>query len=607
MAKSNHTQQIAKKPAYNTFSQVSTDKEIIPSPPTATKTRAPQPSYVLTPTLHWLLIGVGAMLALIPILTYYQTVWVSAFNYPFEDDFNSPLQFINQYIDASLPDRLKLIASQHNEHRIVFDRLVFLGQYYATGKIDFRSLILVGNLSLLLLAGVFSQTTYQSLPAPYRVLYFVPVCYVLFTLHFWELTLWGMASLQNLYVMVFVAGSLYLLTKSVGRPAAFWWSVALAVLATYTSGNGLFVFAVGVPVLLFLRQQRQLLIWLGVGIVATLLYFWGYKSPEAHPNVYDSLVNNTGRAVDYFFTLSGSVFSAKPGHPARAGKLMLMLCVGLVTYLTSTKRVGTYLPQLAILLFLYTTCLVLTATRSGFGVAQAFSPRYGIISVMLMIGLGTLAVDVVRHRWLKPALGIAFALTSFYIYSTSQEANRVKVADRTRVLQMAAAFYNDNPKNLLVYWGSLQELGKTILDDCFRKKTYQIPATTLGDLASKPVSAAATPLQPTNDVLAEATPVNIPGYVVFWNTWAAVSGIKAHNISTEVIAQSTSQTYSFATTKQLRYDVANKLQSTDQIETGFSAVIREADLKPGRYALWLHLTDKKTDSYLPLTQVITVN
>ena len=172
-----------------------------------------------------------------------------------------------------------------------------------------------------------------------------------------------------------------------------------------------------------------------------------------------------------------------------------------------------------------------------------------------------------------------------------------------RLLQFCAAFYNDDPRNLLVYWGTSQKEGQAILADSFRQKTYAIPPVTFAELASKPV-AFAEPLVAANEISAEAKPFEAHGYVVFWNSWAILNGLPSDVVKTTIVAQGEGVNYEFATGKHIRYDVANQLQSLDYIASGFSAVFRKADLKPGRYVLWLRLTNGRTDSYLPLNQTI---
>ncbi|HEY0110834.1 MAG TPA: hypothetical protein VGB67_14440, partial [Fibrella sp.] len=106
----------------------------------------------------------------------------------------------------------------------------------------------------------------------------------------------------------------------------------------------------------------------------------------------------------------------------------------------------------------------------------------------------------------------------------------------------------------------------------------------------------------TNDAIADVKPFESHGYVIFWNSWAIINGIPSDNVRASLIAQSDAGAFEFTTGKHIRYDVANQFQSMAYVASGLSAVIRKADLKPGRYTIWLHLTDGRVHSYLPINQ-----
>src|SRR4051812_9853370 len=89
----------------------------------------------------------------VPLLAYAWMVWKFAVDVPVLDDYDAALGFLNAFIGTSgFRAKAALILSQHNEHRIVLDRLVFLGQYLILGKIDFRISILIGNMGWVLAA-----------------------------------------------------------------------------------------------------------------------------------------------------------------------------------------------------------------------------------------------------------------------------------------------------------------------------------------------------------------------------------------------------------------------------------------------------------------------
>ncbi|MBC3783786.1 hypothetical protein [Spirosoma utsteinense] len=579
---------------------VDTNQASVVSPPLATRPDT-QPFRIPKSAAFAAGILIG-LIALVPIVRYYDVVWHNAVNVPFEDDFNSTLQFITNYAfhSQSLASKWRLIFAQHNEHRIAFDRLVFLVDYAIGGHVNFRNQILFGNLSLVFVFWLLFAASFRQVTLLQKLFYFLPVPFLLFQLHFWELTVWGMASIQNLYIVVFSLLSLYALSRVSERPAWFLMACLSAVAAAFTSGNGMFTFLVGIPFLVLTKNYRKLGIWTGIAAVTIFLYFWGYAKPGHHPPVLETFLTNSGQFLDHFFTLTGSNFSAKPNQPILAGKWMLALALGIPIYVIYQKRLaGSNLTLFMLLAFMYISCLSVSAGRAGFGVAQAMGPRYGILSVMLLISLYILCVETATNRYVKPALTIAGLGLAFYLYTNSYKQHLSKVADRTANLEFSVALYNDNPDNLILYWGD-PKLAKKIFQDALKKGIYQIPALTLANLKSQPIPLTGATLTPTNDVAADVKPYPTHDFLVMYQAWA-VNSQPSNETQIQLVAQSAQNNYAFDTRRQIRYDVANQYQSTQFLQAGFSCVIRKSDLKPGHYTLGVRLITKGVPSYLPLT------
>ena len=545
-------------------------------------------------------IVLSIMLA-IPVIIYYVTIYENAYNFPYEDDFNSALSFISDYSFTGLNiwGKLKLIFSQYNEHRIVFDRLVFLADYGLFGQLNFRHLILIGNLAQLLIGVLFFTVAFRPFLLNQKLLYLLPVAYSLFSYQYWDLSTWSMAALQNLYVIPFAMFSLYSLCQPTRR--AFALACGAAVLATYTSGNGLFTFIVGMPLLLLLKSYRRLGIWVGLSIITIGLYFLKYMRPPYHPDIADSLFNHTGRAVSYFFTLIGAMIGA--GRPKLAilfGITSLLVTLGLVSYLWYKKRLTAYLPLLSWLAFLYLTCLSLMASRSGMGVGQAFSPRYGIVVVMLFATQAVLAIETITYYYLRLGVLTSYlGVCLFFYFSATNQGNRRRIADRTQQLQYSSAFYNDNTANLSLHWGN-SEVAKPIFEDAYQRGIYQLPKLTFGNLKSEPKSFDSATLVATHNVAYDINPYISGDFVVLYRAWALLNNELSRTMSIQVVARSESNCYAFDTYKFVLDDNEDHMLNKKYSHPGFCCTINKKDLKPGHYVLWLCLTDGTTKAYQPL-------
>lgn len=534
----------------------------------------------------------------IPALIYFVTIYQNAYNFPYEDDFNSALTFLSEYTSRGLTagEKINRLFSQYNEHRIVFDRLVFLTDYGLFGHLNFRHLILVGNLSLLLICALFYKTPFRSLTLSQRLLFLLPVAYALFSFQYWELSTWSMAALQNLYVIPFALFSLYKLNRS-GK-MAFSLACAGAVLATFTSGNGMFTFVAGVLVLLFLQSYRRLIAWTLTGITTVGFYFLNYIRPPYHPDIVDSLFNHTGRAISYFFTLLGSMVGI--GHPKLAillGVGLLAITIGLVGYLWYRNLLRTHITLLGWLAFLYLTCLSLMASRSGMGVEQAFSPRYGIVVVMLFATQAVLAIDIApKGYWRLGTLAAYFGVALFLYVSPTNQGNRQRIVDRTVTLQYSTAFYNQNPANLFLHWGTL-EMAKPMFNDAVQKSIFRVPALTFNDLKSTPQLFTSSPLVNSVAITSDVKPYTTPDFLVFYRAWALWDGNSPKDMVVQLVAQSAAGRYVFDTHKHVWDDVTDQTLGKKYNYPGFSCVIDKRNLKPGPYVFWLRLTDGEKVAY----------
>ena len=130
---------------------------------------------------------------LIPVLIYFFFLFKYCINFPYQDDFFAVLEFLNNFkYSLNTFQKLQLIFSQHNEHRIIYDRIVILLQYYLTGTTNFVYLNIIGSIPLLILFLFFSKYSNKN---NYNKIYIYYISVLLFNLGFWQNTYFGMASL----------------------------------------------------------------------------------------------------------------------------------------------------------------------------------------------------------------------------------------------------------------------------------------------------------------------------------------------------------------------------------------------------------------------------
>ncbi len=238
------------------------------------------------------------LLMLIPVAIVAWVVSRYALNLPYWDDYlvQEHLAILNA--QGSRGQKLAHFFDQHWEHRIVWTRAVFFAFFKLNGSLNYVGLTAIGVSGLVgiaaILLGVFRQTRLPQRRLP--LWYFLPVPFWLFTLQSHENLLWGMASIQNFWVLVFALGSFWALAQpgSTRAGPGFWraGALALAVLATFTSGNGALVLIAGGLVLAWQAVRRQIswlfvVVWAVVSVVSIGGYFYGYHRVTFFPSPFN--------------------------------------------------------------------------------------------------------------------------------------------------------------------------------------------------------------------------------------------------------------------------------------------------------------------------------
>jgi len=252
------------------------------------------------------------LLMLLPIGIVVATVLIYALNLPYWDDYLVQQQLLLLKSQPSGRQKLLHLFDQHWEHRIVWTRLLFAGWYKLTGVLNYYGLTLVGVSGLLALFGLLATVFRQTTKLPW--LYLLPVPFWLFTLQSHENLLWAMASIQNFWILVFALGSFYALAQQ----TKFWrWiALGLAVLATYTSGNGALVFVAGGLVLVWqtlivsngpkssqsiLQRWGFILFWASTALLSIGGYFYQYHRITFFPSPFRYPFTDWIKAYFVFF------------------------------------------------------------------------------------------------------------------------------------------------------------------------------------------------------------------------------------------------------------------------------------------------------------------
>ncbi len=338
-----------------------------------------------------------------------------AVNIPFWDDLfvveNSLIPLQNS---QSLGEKLRLWFGWYTqtEHRIIYNRLIFWLIYQAESLVNYRTAMVIGNLSLVGMAVYFFQL-FQKLAFPAR--YFLPVPFLLFGLASYANQFWGMGALSNFTVILFVLGSLSFLVRK--TPVSFGLAVLSALAATLTLGSGLLVWPVGLLLLFFQRRYSALLGWASLTAVTILFYTRGYVRPDWAPNPLQNAVNPVN-ILQTFAGFAGATFdilqprqATFTGYelfgieyhfswlPVFLGSILIAFIAFriFIQYVKSAFlglkgpfRIPPFPPAalnlIGLLVFVLVTALAASVSRAGGDLSAVLNSKYKIYSILLTLG-----------------------------------------------------------------------------------------------------------------------------------------------------------------------------------------------------------------------------
>lgn len=357
-----------------------------------------------------ILVALAVFVPAIGIIAFYNSLYKNSYNFPFYDDFNSILEFMGFFLSAdSLREKIRLLFALHSEHRLVFDRVIALMEYYFFGEVNFKSFIMIGHVAVLT-AVIMLYRSFQ-LKSKMHIIYLLPIALIAFNFRYFETSFWPMAALQNLWVLAFALSSLYYLEKNTRY--SIYISILLGWVATFTSANGMMTFVAGGFVLLLNKNllKKDKLIWLGAGIVSFAAYFYHYVKPGYHPEIIKPLMDNPMGFLGYALAFLGGVFTEDTTTAIWIG-IGLVACM---LFLTWKKYYAENPIIYGFMVFILITSVLAALTRFGFGLAQSLSSKYTISSA-LMVACCYIAMVPYLYRRMKLVVLVAATALAFYFH-----------------------------------------------------------------------------------------------------------------------------------------------------------------------------------------------
>ncbi|RZJ58492.1 MAG: hypothetical protein EOO55_00440 [Hymenobacter sp.] len=328
--------------------------------------------------------AIPAIGALLFIITY-------AYNVPYMDSWE--LIFLLKKIYAHEGISLTELASQHNEHRILFPRIIMLclarfSSWDARYEIYFGFLLLCISFYVIIIQVSKLYNVAES--SSERKYVFAGLCLlislVVFSLTQDENLLWGWQIQIFLNILAVLLGMLYLTNNEVLGAKSVVLSAFCGIVATYSFANGIIFWPIGAVVLLVrMRQARNniylLVAWALIAVVVIFLYMHNYVNPANHPPL-TYVLHNPYSYVLYILTYLGApvVKLRLATHvPASLGGLIGLLSVFVICYFLFKLKIFWKRHILfwhSLLLYTLLSGAITAVGRAASGVDQALSPRY---------------------------------------------------------------------------------------------------------------------------------------------------------------------------------------------------------------------------------------
>jgi hypothetical protein len=323
------------------------------------------------------------------------------------------------------PENLfSILTRQQNDHRSLIPRLVALFVYLLDGYINFKLIVILGFLNLVLLTLSLSLILRS---AKANVLLHIFLFFFIFTPFVFPVHLWSLTAYQSTLSVSFSFISLYFLQP---RKSKIWYcSIPFAVLSSFTFLDGISIFPVALLWLFLQRRWKELIIYSGVILFYFYLYFSNFKLSSAS----DILpANELIRAASLnLITFTGSI--AKILSDTHVFKLSFTFgCIFLLIFIVNCyqrikfensvgfkfKFSGIGFAEIAFIR-LQASAFMISIGRSAEGVDTMAAYRYNIFSVTIAVLICIILIRMVSEKYqYAVSIGVLGSgiLMCFYTY-----------------------------------------------------------------------------------------------------------------------------------------------------------------------------------------------
>jgi hypothetical protein len=346
-------------------------------------------------------------LALLPILFLVVLLVTKTVNVPYWDQW----EFVPliQHVHAGHFYFFTDFWHQHNEHRLLFPRIVMIVSATIThwnirveSGISFT--IALGSFVLLLKSLRHTQIQVKHampllLPLLLGVIWFSPVQVENW---FWGWQIQWFLSVSGIMLVIFA------LARINGKVLTYKNLLLIlggGILAQYSLGNGVIIWPLAIAALLYARVPlKKVLMVAATGITTTCLYYYHYVNLDPSPDAPKLLIlKEPILFLKYMATYVGRSLTFLEIVTAILGVILLLVFAGVTLYLLLKRRTlfRAVLPWAVLGLYAAGSAAITAISRMGLGLGQAYSSRYTTVSLLLLVSTIIICIeareDILRY------------------------------------------------------------------------------------------------------------------------------------------------------------------------------------------------------------------
>jgi hypothetical protein len=323
----------------------------------------------------------------IPAVSYLWMIHAGSVNIIFADQWDD-VGLIGHAFSGTL--HFSMLWTQHNENRIFFPNLIVLALAYTTHynvetEEYLSALMLFGATALVVCA-------HKRRSPQRRWIWYCPVAFLMLSLAQAINALWGFQMAWYL-VLVMVALALFLLDDEPLPSPVFGSAIAAAVVASFSSLQGLLVWPAGLLLIYLRRRPRQLAVtWIGCALLAGVIYFVGFDFEATHTSSPRSAA-----ALTFFLRILGDIVGEnQPGVLVTLfGSVLVVTAIWvLIRFATRERTTAGGRPYaLSLILFGLLVSALTAYGRAGLSSAEEWIGRYSVFALFVLVGLYLAVLD----------------------------------------------------------------------------------------------------------------------------------------------------------------------------------------------------------------------